>query len=1102
MFGRSRVLKGSYFLLSFIFFISWNGNAQQHVKFIPNRNQWPLDVQFVSPIPGGKMILKPGMFAYHFVDYEKFHNDHHSANPIIPDASPSTEAPAREHVLHVNFRGANKNAVPEISGKSKEYYNFYLGHDPCHWASEVHAYDAVTYPSFYAGIDLKIYSAGANVKYDFVIDPEADPRQILISHEGADAIELKNGNLHITTSLAEVIEKKPYAFQMIGGKQVQVACEFFLTRNGVSFIFPDGYDACHELVIDPLLIFSTYSGSTADNWGSTATPGERGTLYSAGVTNTWLGGRFPATPGAYQTTALGGWDIGILKYDSTGSSLLFGTYLGGGSTESPHSLVMNADNELIVLGTTASANFPTSASAFDRTFNGGNRDNDVIGIPYSTGSDIIVSKFNSAGTNLLASTFLGGSNNDGINLHLSPLVRNYGDELRGDVIADNDGNIYLSTVTSSSDFPSFSGFDTTFHGGGTDGLVLKMSPDLSVILWGTILGGQGTDACYSIKLDSLRNVFVAGGTTSQDFPVTAGSYMAQPAGDTDGWICKLSADGSSMLHATFTGTSAYDQVYFLEINQNEEIYVYGQTTGNIPVLPTGVYNNPGSGQFVQKFNNALDSLVFSTVFGSGRSVPDISPTAFLVNDCNNIYMTGWGGEINQRPGYWSVASNTLNMPVTADAFQKTTTGNDFYFIVLTDDAKTFLYGTYMGGERSLTHVDGGTSRFDKGGVVYHAVCSGCNTGTGPSSDFPTTSNAWSRVNRSQNCNNAAFKFDLSSLRALIQTNSADYRMPGLQFVCYPDPIRFQNKSIGGETFEWDFGDGTKVTTTDTSSVLHAYQNAGQFRVKLKAIDIGTCKVVDSTFVLVNVFEQNIVVGPDSRLCEGSSHTLVASGGAIYEWTKDKDPSFFSGASRFLVTPTDTSTYYVRIWNGNGCVKHDTVILTVIPKIVPEFSFTRESDCSDLPYISIRNETDSLMLDDRMYFDLGDGNSNDLKDFRHQFESQGVHKITLLAEREFCRYEKSVDVPIFRLKVPNVITPDGSKGKNDVFFIQYGDALVGPQDYGFKTSLIVYNRWGTVVYETSDYKNDWSANELPSGVYYFEIEVEHHATCRNWLHILR
>jgi hypothetical protein len=490
-----------------------------------------------------------------------------------------------------------------------------------------------------------------------------------------------------------------------------------LKNNVVVFNFPQGYDPCYELVIDPLLIFSTFSGSTADNWGSTATPGENGTLYSSGITNhVNVGGTFPVTPGAFQTSYGGLYDIAILKYDSIGSHKLYASYLGGSSNETPHSLVMDkASKDLIVMGTTSSSNFPTTTNAFDRSYNGGSPLSTFV-IPFPNGSDIIISRISQHGDALLSSTFLGGTANDGLN-PAGPLVRNYGDNMRGDIITDADGNIFISSVTSSTNFPVANSFNLTYGGGATDAVLLKVKADLSIVEWGAFLGGSGYDASHTIKLDKDGNLYAAGGTTSTNFPVTLGAYQSAFAGDTDGWIAHVEKNGSSILQSTFTGTIAYDQVYFTDLSSDGEVYVYGQTNGNMLVTP-GVYNNPHSGQFLQKFSSELNTLIFSTVFGSGIGIPNISPTAFLVNDCNNIYMSGWGGNVNSSRNYWQ--SNTTNMPITLDAFQRTTHGSDFYFIVLTDDASELLYATYLGGNQSSIHVDGGTSRFDKSGIIYHA----------------------------------------------------------------------------------------------------------------------------------------------------------------------------------------------------------------------------------------------------------------------------------------------------------------------------------------------------------------------------------------------
>jgi hypothetical protein len=459
-----------------------------------------------------------------------------------------------------------------------------------------------------------VYSQSKHIKYDFYVAAGANPSQIEFEYTGIDRLYVQQGDLHIEASTFGFIEKKPVAWQLIDGLKKNVTCAYALNGNTVKFIFPEGYDTCYPLVIDPLLIFSTYSGSTADNWGSTATPGEHGNLYSAGVTNHNLGGFFPATPGAFQTTTSGAYDVAILKYDSAGTDLLYATYLGGLHGESPHSLIMDKDENLWILGTTSSANFPTTVGAIDRSFNGGFTLTNVI--EYENGSDIFVAKLSKNGDELLASTYLGGSNNDGLNPANSPLVRNYGDELRGDIIVDAHGDVYISTVTSSNDFPGVNSFGLTYKGGVTDALIMHLNSSLTQLYWSALLGGSSADASHTIKLNDAGDVWVAGGSNSTDFPTTAGVYQPGLAGNADGWMAKLKADGSEIMVSSFTGTAQYNQVYFIDLDLDENVYVYGQTQGAFPIT-AGVFSNANSGQFLQKFDRDLTALSFSTVFGTG-----------------------------------------------------------------------------------------------------------------------------------------------------------------------------------------------------------------------------------------------------------------------------------------------------------------------------------------------------------------------------------------------------------------------------------------------------------------------------------------------------
>ncbi len=783
--------------------------------------------------------------------------------------------------------------------------------------------------------------------------------------------------------------------------------------------------------------------------------------------------------------------------------MLYASYLGGAYSESPHSLVMDDDENLLVLGTTSSFDFPTTEGAFRRNFAGGTPIAQVefkeIPIPYENGSDIFVAKISKDGSKLLASTYLGGSSNDGLNSSQGLLVRNYGDQMRGDIISDKPGNIFITSVSSSSDFPLANSFNTTFKGGETDALVLKLSGDLTQLLWGAFLGGSAADASHTIKFDSAGNLFVGGGSASADFAMTAGAYQPVFAGDVDGWMAKISGDGSAVLNSTFTGTAAFNQVYFLDLDKNENVYVYGQTQGTFPVT-SGAYNNPNSGQFVQKFDNTLSNLLFSTVFGSGIGIPNISPTAFLVSDCNNIYMSGWGGLINSGLGYWN--SSTQQMPITTDALQKTTSGSDFYFIVLSSDVTQLLYATYLGGPDSRTHLDGGTCRFDKSGVVYHAVCSGCQAfnATGHStSDFPTTSNAWSHINGSGNCNNAAFKFDLASLKTRIQTNSVKFNQPNLTHTCVNDKIIFQNLSIGGQTYAWNLGDGTKVTKVDTSFITYQYKKTGTYTVQLKATDLGTCAVNDSTSTLITVYSPLGVAGPDQTICFDAGTTLQSSGGTIYQWTT-ADNSFSSPLADPAVNPSKTTSYFISIVDQNGCTKMDTVNITIVPGIDLDFNAEQLFSCEGRPALKVNNLTDSQ---EDVFFDFGDGSTSDQPLTTHQYPADGKYIVSLVGKKEFCVYEKSVTLSFYYRKVPNVFTPDTSPGLNDTFMIQYGDQnAVAGAALPIRISLSVFNRWGKLVYQNDDYRNDWAAKNLDSGTYFFEATLVGETTCKSWVDVLK
>jgi gliding motility-associated-like protein len=1067
---------------------------ENKIRFIENKNQWDISVRFRADIPGGKLYLQEKSLIYSFYDTEasQFSHGHRdSSTHTHPIARNQPEQPGMINMHTVAVEFLNAQTPHRITGNNPgpTYYNYFLSEDTARWATHVLAYENVVYSGLYDGINFKMYSSEHQLKYDFMVAPHANPEMIQLKYQGAN-VWLEHGNLYVRTSLGEMIEQRPYAYQLVNGQKKEVPCAYILENNILSFSFPQGFDDEQELVIDPLLIFSTYSGSLSDNWGNTATFDEAGNLYSAGIVFN-SGAGFPVTPGAYQVSNRGMWDVGILKYDSAGSQLLYATYLGGGSTEIPHSLIINSKGELLVFGTTSSNNFPITAGAYQNAFKGGflfYPFDAYGGITYANGSDLFIAKLNPDGSALLSSTYLGGSDNDGVNYFDSPLTRNYGDQFRGEVIVDAEDNVYIATNTASADFPVVQGFQTTYGGGSQDAVVVKMDKDLSQMLWSTYYGGNMVDAAFSIQLDALMNVYIAGGSNSANLTMTSEAFRTTLAGSVDGFAAKISFTGDSLMSSTFLGTPAYDQAYFIDLDEDENIYLLGQTQGNYAVSQ-GVYSNPNSGQFIQKLNNQMSISMLSTVFGSGANSPDISPTAFLVNECGNLLISGWGGAVNSPSIFVGnqlvqrnyVGGNTFGMPITDDADQPITDGSDFYMMVLEKDATSLLYATYFGGSASHEHVDGGTSRFDRRGIVYQAVCAGC----GGNSDFPTTPGAWSNTNNSTNCNNAAFKYDLTTLDARLATNSPEGDMPGLDAGCFPLTILFLNRSIGGESFIWDLGDGT--TTTQPDSIIHTYEEPGIYNIVLTAIDENTCLKEDFDYGTITVYEVDFAVIDSVSICFGEGKELSASGGVTYQWSPAQGLSNTASANP-VASPDTTTTYNVFITDQNGCTYQDSVKVDVVPEIALDFQVIKDFNCESTHALSVENSSTGV---EEILWDFGDGTISTETNPVHVYADSGAYEIKVVATSQQCVESRTIPIQFVNLFVPNVFTPN-QDGRNDRFEIIYNEPL----------QLKIFNRWGKTLYTSENYQNNWDGDNLPAGVYYYELNLPNEETCKGWVHLLK
>lgn len=882
------------------------------LQFIQNNGQWNNNVLMKADVQGGALFLEENGFTWHFTNIaeltEHTHGITKNNNKIL-----------RGHAFKTTFLNANSNAQMQGEEKFENFYNYFVGKDRTKWQGKVPAFAKAKYINLYKQVDAIMYSEGKSLKYDLIVKPGADVSQIQIRYTGLQDIKLVNGNLELTTSVNKIIELHPYAYQMYGSYSLPVACNFKLEGNILSFEFPDGYDVNTELIIDPAtLIFASYSGSTSDNWGYTATYDEDGNLYGGGIV---FGTGYPTTVGAYQEEFGGGdyggaglysegCDIGLSKFSSDGTSLLYSTFLGGGSEDLPHSMIVNNAGELVIYGTTGSDDFPMGTSAFDDSFNGGDDVSVDNVIAFPEGVDIFVAILSEDGASLTGSTFIGGSENDGFNL-ADDTEKNYGDFARGEVIVDDEDNILIASSTYSTNFPVTSGVFQDSNNGDQDGVICKLNADASSLIWSSYIGGAASDGAYSIKKDNTGYFIAGGGTSSSDFPVTSGVWKTTyQGGTTDGWVAKIESDGSTVSACSYVGTNQYDQTYFVETDDADNIYITGQTAGAYPVI-NALYSESGSSQYITKLTSDLTTVVYSTVFGSGSSTVNISPSAFLVDTCENVYVSGWGGSVNAT--YFPGTGYTTGMTVTSDAEQPTTDGSDFYFIVFQKDADALIYATFFGGDVISEHVDGGTSRFDKEGRIYQSVCAGC----GGSDDFPVTDDAYSETNGSTNCNLGVVKFEFNFIGP--DANISGSPLSG----CAPLTIDFTNSSMDAVTYNWDFGDGT---TSTESTPTHTFTEPGTYTVNFTAIDEDACDPEDEAILTVNVYgfpEADFTYTPNpANIYTVVDYTDASTDAVSWNW------DFGDGASSTVQNPSHqytlpgTYTVCLKVENANGC--EDTV----------------------------------------------------------------------------------------------------------------------------------------------------------------------------------
>lgn len=636
--------------------------SQMPLAFTVNAGQWDDSVLFRSQSGGATMWFTATGAYYQFTRHT---GPAELIGGIAEDAEMTGTTDKRETMLiRASFVGAEP--VPLVTGDRMLTYrcNYFLGNDPSKWQANVANFEAVVYAGIYPGIDLKYYGNGHEMEYDFLVSPGADYSRIQIQYQGARGMSVNGaGELIIETDFGSITERRPVVYQTVGGEKRELTGMYVLQGgNRFSFALDEEYDPSLPLVIDPVLVYSTYLGGSSGGAGGFDDEHAFGIAVDASG-SAYVAGRTPSadfpTLNGLDGTAGGGYDGFVTKLSPDGSSLVYSTYLGGSEDDLCLGITVNALGEAYIFGATSSTDFPTQ-NAYDNSYNGG-------------GNDAFVVKLAAEGNSLVYSTFLGGSALDYDALQ--------GTDECGGIAIDQSGNAYITSVTTSTDFPMVNAYDNTYSG-LYDVFVTKLSPDGGSLVYSTYLGGSSNDISQGIAVDLEGNVFVSGSTLSNNFPLL-NAFQITRLGYSDAFVTKLAPAGSSLVYSTLLGGSLSDWGMEVAIDAVGSAYVSGQTYSEDFPLLNQFQNYQGSSghsdAFVTKLGSSGETLVYSTYLGGSA------------NDWT------FGIAVNSTGNAFLAAGSLADFP-TAHAFDATFNGSyDVVVVEMGVAGNTLLYSTYLGG---------------------------------------------------------------------------------------------------------------------------------------------------------------------------------------------------------------------------------------------------------------------------------------------------------------------------------------------------------------------------------------------------------------------
>lgn len=603
----------------------------------------------------------------------------------------SKQVTETEHaIVRMTLSGARRPSSFAGSDEIDSRSNYFIGRDPSKWVTNIPNYAKVSARQVYSGIDLVFHGDGRHLEFDFVVEPGADPGQIHIAYTGTESLSVDaDGNLLIGTPLGPLVQRKPKVYQESDTGRREIAGSYRLRGGGVEFALGE-WDRSKTLVIDPVMVYSTFLGGPGSDVANAVTVDPTGAAYIVGG----AAPGFPTLAGGYKTTTTSR-DVFVTKLTPAGDARVYSTYIGGSLEDAGYGIVVDGDGNAYVVGNTGSlGTFPITT-----------------GSTCSTNFDAFALKLNSTGSALLFSRCIGGSseeNGRGIALHW-------------------DGGVFVTGHTASAGFPTTTGAAQTVFGGANDAFVARLDAAGGMI-YSTFVGGTGDDRGYGVAVDSTGAAWITGSTRSANFPVTAGAVQPTFGGGTnvaDAFVAKIAPDGSAVSYGTYLGGNRNDEGRAIAIGTGNTVFAVGLARDGFPtspgvLRPTG--NTGNDDAFVVKLTNA-GSSVYSTFLGGN-----------MISGVGAGTDQAWGVAVDCDGKAWVVGvTSSGDFPTTTGAVNTVYGGAfDAFVTQINETGTAVLYSTFLGGAGEEYAY----------GVALGADGSAIATGYTASTAFPTTAGAF------------------------------------------------------------------------------------------------------------------------------------------------------------------------------------------------------------------------------------------------------------------------------------------------------------------------------------------------------------------------